>query len=185
MEIEWEMGNQKDKGSRIFCGSIHMVHVLNRQHQMMVQYDAEGRPVGKTAQEMHSFFGVLRMYDFPDHKRTRDAQLKKIKELYRGYKEEFKEVLAWANHAAMWADWTEEHASHPKNIMRDMMLMLSIYFGGAFMSFEDILACIPALAPLAPSSTLAPPPASAPTPALALAHAPFPDDDDDIDLEDF
>ena len=36
-----------------------MAHVWNRHHQVMVHYDAEGRPVGETAREMHSFFGVL------------------------------------------------------------------------------------------------------------------------------
>ena len=36
-----------------------MEHVWNRQHQMMVYYDAEERSVGETVWEMHSFFGVL------------------------------------------------------------------------------------------------------------------------------
>ena len=36
-----------------------MLYVWNRQHQVMVQYDADGMPIGKTTREMHSFFGVL------------------------------------------------------------------------------------------------------------------------------
>ncbi|EHA8590433.1 putative ovule protein [Cocos nucifera] len=95
-----------------FHGPIRMAHVWNCLHQVMVYYDSEERSVGETAQEMHSFFGVLvgqsdiisieprdwrlmdatirnrvwediwRMYDFSDHERAQDARLKKIEELY-------------------------------------------------------------------------------------------------------
>ncbi|KAG1331704.1 hypothetical protein COCNU_02G016720 [Cocos nucifera] len=46
--------------SQIFCGSIRMAHMWNRQYQ--------------------------RMYDFFDHERARDVRLKKIEELYWDYK---------------------------------------------------------------------------------------------------
>ena len=36
-----------------------MPSMWNRQHQLLVEYDVEGRPVGPIAWEMHSFFGVL------------------------------------------------------------------------------------------------------------------------------
>ena len=36
-----------------------MPQVWNRHHQVMVEYDAEGMPVGPIAWEMQSFFGVL------------------------------------------------------------------------------------------------------------------------------
>ena len=78
-------------------------------------------------------------------------------------REKLEEALAWADHAATQADQAEECASHLKGIMRDMMSMLNARF--EVMSFEDILARIPALAPI-------------------LASA-FGDDDDDVDLENF
>ena len=67
------------------------------------------------------------------------------------------------------ADRVEEHTSHLKGIVRDMMSTLSMCFG--VMDFEDMLARIPASA-------------SASAPTLALAPAPD-DDDDDVDLGDF
>ncbi|EHA8588723.1 hypothetical protein COCNU_scaffold006487G000010 [Cocos nucifera] len=45
--------------SQIFYDPTHMAHAWNRQHQVMVQYDVEGRPVWEIAQEMHSFLKVL------------------------------------------------------------------------------------------------------------------------------
>ena len=68
--------------------------------------------------------------------------------------------MAWADHAATWADQAEEHAFHLEGIVRDMMSMLSTYF--KVTSFEDMLARIPALAPASDN-----------------------DDDDDVDLGDF
>ncbi|KAG1363597.1 hypothetical protein COCNU_11G004240 [Cocos nucifera] len=80
-----------------------MAHVWNHQHQVVVQYDAEGTSVGEIAQEIHSIFGVLvrrsdiilveprdwhsmdaairdwvwkkiwRRYDFFNHERARDV----------------------------------------------------------------------------------------------------------------
>ena len=55
--------------------------------------------------------------------------------------------------------------------MRDMMSTLSVRF--EVTGFEDMLVCIPAPAPLAP------------TPARAPARAPSLSDDDDVDLRDF
>ncbi|EHA8588778.1 hypothetical protein COCNU_scaffold006638G000010 [Cocos nucifera] len=86
-----------------FHDPIRMAHVCNRQHQMMVYYDTEGRLVGETTWEINFFFEVLvrrsdiipieprdwhlidaavrdrvweeiwRRYDFSDHERARDA----------------------------------------------------------------------------------------------------------------
>ena len=69
--------------------------------------------------------------------------------------------MAWADHAATRIDRAEEHASHLKGIVRDMMSMLSMHF--RVMGFKNMLAHI---------STLAPAPTSG-------------DDDDNIDLGDF
>ncbi|EHA8587294.1 hypothetical protein COCNU_scaffold001797G000010 [Cocos nucifera] len=112
--------------SWIFCGPTRMAHMWNHQHQVMVQYDMEGTPVGEIAWEMHFFSRVLvrrsdiipvepknwrlmdatirdwvweeiwRRYDFSDHERARDARLKKIEELYRGYKIKFHR--GWLEH---------------------------------------------------------------------------------------
>ncbi|EHA8586875.1 hypothetical protein COCNU_scaffold001097G000030 [Cocos nucifera] len=81
-------------------------------------------------------------------------------------RKELEAVLAWADHAATWADQTEERASHLEDIMRDMVSTLSTYFEGAFMGFEDMLVRIPA-------------------PALPPARASSFEDDDDVDLGDF
>ncbi|EHA8587182.1 hypothetical protein COCNU_scaffold001528G000010 [Cocos nucifera] len=112
--------------SQIFYDPTCMAHVWNRQHQVMVYYDAEGRPVGETMREMPSFFGVLmrwsdiisveprdwhlmdaaiknwvweeiwRRYGFFYHKRARDARLRKIGELYWVYK--VKLYRGWLEH---------------------------------------------------------------------------------------
>ncbi|KAG1354818.1 hypothetical protein COCNU_07G009300 [Cocos nucifera] len=73
--------------------------------------------------------------------------------------EELEEALARADHAATRADRAEERAFHLKDIVRDMMSTLSVWFGVT--GFEDKLARIPAPAPI------------------------FDDDDDDVDLGNF
>ncbi|KAG1347620.1 hypothetical protein COCNU_06G014490 [Cocos nucifera] len=86
-------------------------------------------------------------------------------------RKELEEVLARADHAATQTDRAEEHASHLEGIVRDMISMLSAYFGVT--GFEDMLAHISASA-----LTLAP----APAPTLAPGDD---NDDNDVDLSDF
>ncbi|KAG1330946.1 hypothetical protein COCNU_02G009140 [Cocos nucifera] len=158
--------------SRIFSDPTRMAHVRNRQHQMMVQYDLKERLVGKTDQ-----LDVLVSED-PDTSDPHDHLSQILGPKHSGRircsRKELEAALAWADHAATRADWAEERTSHLADIVRDMVSMLSVRFGGVFMSFGDILACIP-------SPALAPAPAPAPPPT----RGPSLGDDDDVDLGDF
>ncbi|EHA8590137.1 hypothetical protein COCNU_scaffold015392G000010 [Cocos nucifera] len=127
--------------SRTFYGPTRMVHMWNRQHLMMVYYDAEGRP-----DQLNTLVS-----EGPDTSGPHDHLSQ----------EELEEALARVDHAVMQTDWAEERASHLESIMRDMMSTLNVHFGVT--DFEDMLAHIsaPTAAPtltsaLAPASTLAP-----------------------------
>ncbi|KAG1367034.1 hypothetical protein COCNU_13G008240 [Cocos nucifera] len=65
--------------SRIFCSPTHMAHVWNCQHQ--------------------------KRYDFLDHERARDVRLKRIGELYQGYK------------VKLHKEWLEHRRDTPKELI--------------------------------------------------------------------